>query len=99
MYRFLDQYKEVLSTFEKVQRIQQKRPSIEKFKNNYFIKKSTPANGEHERMLEKCRKRIQEMNGKADKKNRFNYTVYPSLFFRRVEKSLVNKTCPQSNEI
>ncbi|CAK89335.1 unnamed protein product (macronuclear) [Paramecium tetraurelia] len=88
VFKFLDQYKEVLNTFDKVQKIQQKRPSVEKFKNNYFLKKVQTTNTEHQKNFEKCKKRIQEMN------NKNKTTLNPALFFRRVDKSLINKTCP-----
>jgi len=65
-----------------------KQPSAEKFKNNYFLKKVT---NEHLKNFEKCKKRIQDMNNK-------NKTTVPALFFRRVDKSLINKTCPISNQ-
>ncbi|KAM3134093.1 hypothetical protein pb186bvf_013819 [Paramecium bursaria] len=73
---------QVLNTFEK-------RPSVEKFKNNYYIKRVTQKNVDHLKNVEQCKKRIQEMNERTDKKNKFNYTVYPSLFFRRVDKQLM----------
>ena len=66
-----------------------KQPSAEKFKNNYFLKK---VSNEHLKNFERCKKRIQDMTNK-------NKTTVPALFFRRVDKSLINKTCPISNQL